>query len=242
MRQSGKILANVLSELESWVKPGQSTLEIDLKAEELIRSQGGEPAFKGYNNFSGTACICINEEVVHGIPSADRIIQAGDLLTIDCGVTYQGMITDSAITIIVGGGPASDPKVEKLLKTAQKALDKAIEVAKPGIRTTEMSKAIEKIVKKEGFGIVETLCGHGVGFEVHEDPYILNYYDGHPGPIMQPGMTFAIEPIITLGSNKTKLMKDGWTIVTKDGSLSVQVEHTIAITDKGAEILTKRAK
>lgn len=241
MRQSGKILANVLSELETWVKPGQSTLEIDLKAEELIRSQGGEPAFKGYNGFSGTACICINEEVVHGVPAADRIIEAGDLLTIDCGVTYQGMITDSAITIIVGGGPV-DPKVEKLLKTAQKALDKAIEVAKPGIRTTEMSKAIEKVIKKEGFGIVETLCGHGVGFEVHEDPYILNYYDGHPGPIMQPGMTFAIEPIITLGSNKTKLMKDGWTIVTKDGSLSVQVEHTIAITDKGAEILTKRPK
>ena len=241
MRQSGKILASVLSELGNWVKPGMSTLEIDLKAEELIRSQGGEPAFKGYNGFTGTACICINEEVVHGVPSADRFIATGDLLTIDCGVTYQGMITDSAITIIVGG-KAKDPQVEKLLKTAQKALDKAIEVAKPGIRTTELSKAIEKVVRKEGFGIVETLCGHGVGFEVHEDPYILNYYDGQPGPIMQPGMTFAIEPIITLGSHKTKLMKDGWTIVTKDGSLSVQVEHTIAITDKGAEILTKRPK
>ncbi len=242
MRKSGKILASVLSELESWVKPGQSTLEIDLKAEEIMRSQGGEPAFKGYNGFTGTACICLNEEVVHGVPSADRLIEAGDLLTIDCGVSYKGMITDSAITIIVGGGIGKHPQMAKLIKTAQKALDKAIEVAKPGVRTTEMSKAIEKVIEKEGFGIVETLCGHGVGFEVHEDPYILNYYDGHPGPVMQPGMTFAIEPIITLGNPKTKLRSDGWTIVTKDSSLSVQVEHTIAITDKGAEILTKRAK
>jgi methionyl aminopeptidase len=175
---------------------------------------------------------------VHGIPG-ERIIAEGDLVTVDCGVSLNGMITDSAIT--VGAGKLSAEN-QKLLRTAEKALLKAVEIARPGIRTSEISKIIEKTVRKEGFGIVEDLTGHGVGFELHEDPYIFNFYNGKPGPLLQIGMTLAIEPIITAGSPKTKTLADKWTIVTKDGRAAVQVEHTIAITKKGCEILTKRPK
>jgi len=238
MRKSGYILGLVLAELEKFIRPGLPTMEVDRLAEKIIRSQGGEPAFLGYRGFPASICISINEEVVHGIPGS-RIIREGDLITVDCGVSYQGMITDSAIT--VGVGKISRP-AEKLLRTAYKALDKAVEMVRPGLRTTEISKTIEATVRKQGFGIVEDLSGHGVGFKLHEDPYIFNFYNGTPGPIMRPGMTFAIEPIITMVPGSTKTLKDGWTIVTKDGSLAVQVEHTLAITEKGAEILTKRPK
>ncbi len=238
MKKSGQILGLVLSQIETYIRPGLTTLEIDQLAEKIIRQEGGVPAFLGYQGFPASTCISINEEVVHGIPGS-RKIQAGDLVTVDCGVNYHGMITDSAITAGTGTVTA---EAEKLCRTAEKALQRAIEIARPGIRTTEISKTIEKIVRKEGFGIVEDLSGHGVGFKLHEDPYIFNFYNGQPGPIMQPGMTLAIEPIITLGASNTKTLQDGWTIVTKDGSLSVQVEHTIAITEKGAEILTKRPK
>lgn len=236
MKKAGQILGLVLAEVEKMIKPGITTKEIDLFAEKIILENGGKSVFKGYKGFPATCCICINDEVVHGIPG-NRIVKDGDLVTVDCGVNFQGFIADSAITVPVG---AISNQADKLIKTAYKALERGIEAAKPGMRTTEISKAIENVVRREGFGIVEDLSGHGVGTSLHEDPYILNFYDGMPGPIIQPGMTFAIEPIITLGSNKTKTLDDDWTIVTTDGSLAVQVEHTIAITEKGAEILTKR--
>lgn len=238
MREAGRILGLVLSEIEKKIQPGVTTLELDQMAEKMIRSMDAVPSFIGYNGFKNSICACINEEVVHGIPS-NRIIKAGDLVTVDCGVTYKGFIADSAISVALDG---ADQKTKKLLATAYKALDKAISMAKPGLRTSEFGKIIEKTVRKEGFGIVEDLSGHGIGVHLHEDPYILNYDNGEEGPIMQAGMTFAIEPIITVGSPKTKTLKDGWTIVTQDGSMAVQVEHTIAITEKGAEILTKRPK
>jgi len=238
MRESGKILGLALSEVEKFIKAGQTTLEINDLAEQIIRDHDAEPTFLGYRGFPAACCISINDEVVHGIPG-NRIVREGDLVTIDCGVTFRGMITDSAITVAV---EKTDSQALKLLKTAEKSLQKAIETARPGIRVTEISKAIEKVVAKEGFGIVEVLSGHGVGIKLHEDPYIFNYYTGEPGPMIRPGMTFAIEPIITLGSNKIKTLPDHWTMVTKDGSLAVQVEHTIAITEKGVEILTKRPK
>ncbi|MCC7432720.1 type I methionyl aminopeptidase [Candidatus Peregrinibacteria bacterium] len=238
MREAGRILGIVLSEIEKTIKPGVTTLELDQLAEKMIRSMDAVPSFIGYNGFKHSICACINEEVVHGIPS-NRAIKAGDLVTVDCGVTYKGFIADSAISVALDG---ADQKTKKLLSTAYKALEKAIDMAKPGLRTSEFGKIIEKTVRKEGFGIVEDLSGHGIGVHLHEDPYILNYDNGEEGPIMQPGMTFAIEPIITIGSPKTKTLKDGWTIVTQDGSMAVQVEHTIAITEKGAEILTKRPK
>lgn len=239
MRKSGEILGFVLSEVEKYIKPGQSTWEIDQFAENLILQKGGNTVFKGYHGFPATTCICVNEEVVHGIPKKEKIIKEGDIITVDCGVNYKGFITDSAITVGVG---KINYQLEKIINTAYKALEKGIQIAKPGIRTTEISKAIEAVIRKEEYGIVEDLSGHGVGIELHEDPYILNYYDGEPGPLIKEGMTFAIEPIITLGNNKTKTLSDKWTIVTKDGFPAVQVEHTIAITSNGAEILTIRPK
>ncbi len=239
MKKSGEILGFVLYEVEQFIKPGQSTWEIDQFAENLILKLGGETVFKGYHGFPATTCISVNEEVVHGIPKKEKIIKEGDVITVDCGVNYKGLITDSAITVGVG---KIDVKLEKLINTAYKALEKGIQTAKPGIRTTEISKAIESVVNKEGYGIVEDLSGHGVGLQLHEDPYILNYYDGEPGPLIKEGMTFAIEPIITLKSNKTKTLSDKWTIITKDNLPAVQVEHTIVITSNGAEILTKRPK
>lgn len=236
MKKAGQILGLALATVEKHIKPGISTKELDQIAEKVILENGGKTVFKGYKGFPATCCICINEEVVHGIPGA-RLLQTGDIVTVDCGVNYEGFIADSAITTGVGEIPK---EAQKLITTAYKALEKGIAAAKPGRRTTEISKAIESVVRREGYGIVETLSGHGVGIKLHEDPYILNFYDGEPGPIMQPGMTFAIEPIITMGSPKTKTLSDKWTIITTDKSLAVQVEHTIAITDQGAEILTKR--
>lgn len=238
MRKAGEILGLTLGKLELFIKPGMTTSEIDQMAEKIIFENNGESVFKGYHGFPATTCICINDEVVHGIPG-NKVILEGDLLTIDCGVSFGGFIADSAITIGIG---KIDANKQKLILTAYKALEKGIEAARPGARTTEISKAIEAVVNKQGFGIVRDLSGHGVGKKLHEDPYILNFYDGEPGPVMQPGMTFAIEPIITMGNHLTKTLSDKWTIVTKDGSPAVQVEHTIAITEKGAEILTKRPK
>lgn len=238
MRESGKILGLVLAEMEHFVKAGISTRELDAFAEKIIRQHQAVPTFMGYQGFPASTCISINEEVVHGLPSA-RIIEEGDIVTIDCGVTFQGMITDSAITVGIG---QINPAAQKLINTTYKALDKAIATARPGIRTTELSKIIEKTVLKQKLGIVEDLSGHGVGFELHEDPYIFNFYNGDPGPVIQPGMTFAIEPIITIGSPKTKTLSDKWTIITKDNSWAAQAEHTIAITEKGCEILTIRPR
>lgn len=238
MRETGKILGLVLAEVEHFIKAGQTTREVDAFAEKIIRQHQATPTFMGYRGFPAATCVCINEEVVHGIPS-DRIIMEGDIVTIDCGVTLKGLITDSAITVGIG---KISPEAQKLIATAYKALDRAIETARPGIRTTEISKTIEKVVRKQGFGIIEDLSGHGVGFELHEDPYIFNFYTGEPGPVMRTGMTFAIEPIITVGEPITKTLRDNWTIVTKDSSLAAQVEHTVAITEKGVEILTKRPR
>lgn len=238
MRAAGKILGEVLAELEKHIKPGVTTEELDRIAEKMMAANGVIPAFKGYKGFPASICTCVNDEVVHGIPN-NLPLEEGDLLTIDAGVILDGFFSDSAITVGVG---KIKPQAQKLIDTATKALEKAIATARPGIRTNLLSRAIEETVHKQGFGIVKELSGHGIGVALHEDPYILNYEEEHLGPIIQVGMTFAIEPIITLGSAKIKTLRDGWTIVTKDGSLAVQVEHTIAITEKGAEVLTKRPK
>lgn len=238
MRAAGKILGEVLAELEKRIKPGITTKELDQIAEKMMLDAGTIPAFKDYKGFPASICTCINDEVVHGIPN-NIPLEEGDLLTIDAGVILEGFYSDSAITVGVG---KIKPEAQKMIDTATKALEKAIATARPGIRTNELSRAIEETIRKQGFGIVKELSGHGIGVALHEDPYILNYEEDHLGPIIQVGMTFAIEPIITLGSPKIKTLSDGWTIVTKDGSLAVQVEHTIAITEKGAEILTKRPK
>lgn len=242
MRESGRILGEILARLEQMVKPGVTGLEIDAEAEKLMRDFGVTPSFKGYRGSQGSPpfphviCANVNDQVVHGMPS-NRPLQEGDIITVDCGVIYQGFHSDSAFT---KGAGAITPAAQKLIKTAEKALEKGIQKAIAGARVGHISAIIEDTITKEGFSVVDELVGHGIGTELHEDPQVPNFRDRDMGPILQVGMTIAIEPIITMGKKELKLEKDGWTYVTLDHSLAVQVEHTIAITPKGPEILTKR--
>lgn len=236
IRISGKILAEVLAECCKQAKIGLSTYELDQFAEKIIREKGGIPAFKGYHGFPATLCTCLNDRIVHSIPRKDEFLKEGDLLTIDCGVIYGGMYTDAARSI--GIGQISAEK-EKLITTANQALNNAIDMAKPGIHIGEISKTIQKIVETAGFYVIYDLTGHGVGRKLHEDPVIANYFDGNKGPILKEGMTIAIEPIFSIGTNYLKTLSDGWTIVTTDGSIAVQAENTILITKNGNEVLTE---
>ncbi len=236
MHEGGKILGLILHELGLMIAPGVSTGDLNRKAEELMRQYGVEASFKGYRGYPASICANINEEVVHGIPGP-RKIKEGDNVTIDCGVFYKGFHTDSAIAC--GAGKISEEK-QKFISTIEKALRKAIEAVRPGIRVREISGVIQDTVEKNGYSAVRDLVGHGVGQQLHEDPQIPNFRDSDPGPILQAGMTIAIEPIIAMGKCDVKILKDGWTFVTCDGSPAAQVEHTVAITEKGAEILTKR--
>jgi len=236
MRESGRILGLILHELGKHIRPGMTGLDLDAMAEKMMKDYNVIPSFKGYKGFPNVTCINVNDQVVHGIPT-DKPFEDGDKVTVDCGVIYQKFHSDSAITKIAGN---ADPDVLKLIHTAEKALKKAIETAKPGIRVRVISGVIQDIVEKNGYSVVQDLIGHGIGLKMHEDPQVPNYRDQDPGPILQVGMTIAIEPIFCMGSSEVKTLKDGWTIVTVDGSTAVQVEHTIAITPKGCEILTKR--
>jgi len=235
MRQSGKILAEILDKVCKLALPGISTLELDEFAEKFILEHGGLPSFKGYHGFPKTLCTSINDEIVHGIPKKDRILKEGDLLTIDCGVTFKGMITDAARSI--GIGEISKEK-EKLIKTAYHALSKAIDTVKPGIHIGIISRTIQDVIEKAGFHVVRDLTGHGVGKFLHEAPTILNYFDGNSGPVLEPGMTLAIEPIFSVGTSRMDTLPDKWTLVTNDGSCAVQAENTIVVTPSGCEILT----
>jgi len=236
MRHGGKILAQVLEETMKRAAPGISTWELDRFAEEMIRRLGAAPAFKGYHGFPGTLCTNINEVVVHGIPKKNEILKEEDLFTIDCGVIYKGLYTDAARSKVIGNGSAD--KV-LMVKTAYQALSSAIDTAKPGVRLGEISKTIQNIIEAAGFSVVRDLTGHGVGKKLHEEPIILNFFDGDMGPFLKPGMTLAIEPIFSMGSSEIITLKDNWTITTDDNSCAIQVENTILITQDGNEILTE---
>jgi len=236
MREGGKILGQCLKETAALAKPGVSTMELDQFAEQFLRDHNGTPTFKGYQGFPGTLCTNINEVVVHGIPSKDEILKEGDLIAIDCGFHYKGMHTDS--TILVGVGQIS-PEKQKVIKAAEETLSAAIDFIRPGIRVGDLSHVIEETIRKHGYSPVEELTGHGVGHKLHEPPHIPNHYE-EPGPVLKENMTLAIEPIFAIGSPKIKTLSDKWTIVTTDGSLSAQIEHTIAITETGCEIITER--
>jgi methionyl aminopeptidase len=236
MREGGKILGLILFELGKLVEPGITPIELDQKAEALMKSYGVKPSFKGYHGYRNVICANVNEQVVHGIPNKIPL-KEGDIITIDCGVIHQGLHTDAAIAQGVGKIP---PEVQKFLMTAEKALKKAIEAVRPGVRIRTISGVIQDIVEKEGYSVVRDLIGHGIGTDLHEDPEVPNFRSDEEGPMLQVGMTIAIEPIITMGGYKVKTLKDGWTIVTVDGSLATQVEHSIVITKKGAEVLSKR--
>ena len=237
MRESGRMLATVLQILKGELQVGMSTKQLaDIAAEEL-KKLGGEPAFKGYQGFPEVICISVNDEVVHGIPRANKIINEGDIVSLDFGVTYKGMITDSAISVIAG-----KPKQKghiRLLQDTENALNVGISTLRDQVRTGDIGSAIEASLKKRPYGIVRDLVGHGVGHHVHEDPNIPNYGRANTGPWLSKGMTIAIEPMVTLGTDKVYVANDGWTILTADGSWAAHFEHSVLITEDGAEILTQ---
>ena len=238
MRKSSSIVATVLSEINDMVSPGMTTGELDKYAEKRIREFGAIPSFKGYSGFPASICASINNEVVHGIPSSKRVIKNGDLLKVDTGAFFEGYHGDSCITICVGN--VSD-EANKLSLVAQGALMAGIKQVKAKRTLLDIAGAIEDHVISHGYSIVEDYTGHGVGRNLHEEPSVFNFRTNDlPNVTLRSGMTIAIEPIINLGSKSCRTLKDGWTVVTKDGSLSAQWEHTILVTSDGYEILTDR--
>ena len=237
MRKSGKMLAQVLDILEKELKPGMSTKDLSNIAAKELKKLGGQPTFLGYQGFPDVLCVSLNDEIVHGIPSKKRIIQEGDLVGMDFGVTYQGMITDAARTVIAG--KAKQNQHIQLVERTEESLMAGINVIHDGIRTGDIGNAIQDVLDKYKYGIVQDLVGHGVGHSLHEDPNIPNYGRKGTGPWLSKGMTIAIEPMVTLGDYNVRLAEDKWTILTQDGSWSAHFEHTILITEDGYEILTQ---
>ncbi|MEM9274359.1 MAG: type I methionyl aminopeptidase [Cyanobacteria bacterium P01_F01_bin.143] len=238
MRHSGKIVATVLKEISSLVKPGMTTAEIDEYAESRIRELGATPSFKGYYGFPGSICICLNHEVVHGIPSSKKVIRRGDLLKVDTGAYCDGFHGDSCITIAVGKVSKS---AAKLTKVAEECLYKGIAQVKAGNYIMDIAGAIEDHAKAHGYTIVEGYTGHGVGKNLHEPPSVFNFRTQELENVkLKAGMTLAIEPIVNAGSKHTKTLRDRWMVVTVDNNLSAQFEHTVLVTNDGYEILTER--
>lgn len=237
MRESGRMLATVLQLLRKKVEPGVSTKDLANVAAVELKKLGGTAPFLGYQGFPDVICISVNDEVVHGIPSENRIIQNGDIVSLDFGVSYRGMITDSAISLIAGK-PLS-AKHADLVSNTEKSLLAGIAAVHEDVRTGDIGEAIERELKRHKYGIVRDLVGHGVGDHVHEDPNIPNYGRSNTGPRLSKDMTIAIEPMATLGTERVYVGADGWTVLTWDGSWAAHFEHTVAITEDGAEILTK---
>lgn len=236
IRESGKMLATVLANLKKIVEPGISTKDLAEVAKHELKKLGGQPAFLGYHGFPDVICISLNDEVVHGIPRSDRIISEGDIVSMDFGVRYRGMITDSAVSVFADA-PRSRSE-QKLLSVTEASLQAGINTLRHGVRVGSIAHAIEETIKPHHFGIVRDLVGHGVGHELHEDPNIPNYGRANTGPVLQAGMTIAIEPMVTLGDHRVYVNEDGWTISTRDSSRSAHFEHTILITETGSEIIT----
>jgi methionyl aminopeptidase len=237
MRAAGKVTAGALALVASMVRPGLTTGELDSAIERYIRERGGIPTFKGYRNFPASACISLNEEVVHGIPGP-RVLREGDIVTVDVGTTLDGYIGDSAWTYPVG---RISTRAQRLLKATKDALFLAIEQVRPGNRLSEVSRAVQTFAQAQKYGVVRKFAGHGVGRQLHEEPHVPNYVDGHtPGNdlVLREGLVIAIEPMLTEGTEDVATLKDNWTVVTKDRKLSAHFEHTVAVTEKGHEILT----
>jgi methionyl aminopeptidase len=236
MRQAGHILADVMDRLRVSVKAGMSTLEIDEDVEAFIVARGARSAFKGYRGFPATVCVSINEEIVHGIPSARRKVRDGDIVGLDLGCVVDGYYADCAFTLAVGPVP---PAVQKLLDVTRESLDLAIKECWPGRRLSDVSHAVQAHVEAHGLSVVRAFVGHGIGRALHEEPQVPNFGDPGRGPQLRPGMVLAIEPMITMGSWEVKILDDGWTAVTKDGSLAAHFEHTVAVTEGEPEVLTR---
>lgn len=236
IRKSCQIVAKVLEELKFYIKEGLSTKDIELFIENLIEKMGGVPAFKGYKGYPASACISVNSQVVHGIPSDKFFIKEGDIVSVDVGVIFDGFYGDGAYTYPVG---KISEEAKNLMKVTEEALYEGIKKAKPGGRVGDISYAIQRHVETKGFSVVRAFVGHGIGRSLHEEPQIPNFGKEGTGPKLKRGMTLAIEPMVNAGTYEVVILPDGWTAVTKDGSLSAHYEHTIAITEDEPEILTK---
>jgi methionyl aminopeptidase len=237
MRDAGRLVGEVLTELASKVAPGVSTAELDELAEKRIVRAGATPAFKGYHGYPATICASINDEVIHGIPSGRRVLQEGDIISIDVGAALEGYFGDSAITLPVG---QVSEEAATLLRVTEEALFKAIERARPGARISDIGHAVQKHVESFGFSVVREFVGHGIGRRMHEEPQIPNYGEPGRGPRLAEGMVLAIEPMVNAGKAAVKVLGDGWTAVTRDKSLSAHFEHTVAVTAGDPWILTAR--
>lgn len=234
IREAGRIVALCHQELINFIKPGVSLLEIDALVEKTIVDQGAVPSFKGYDGFPASACVCVNDVIVHGIPNNQKL-KDGDIVTVDIGAYYKGFHGDSGWTYAVG---TVDDEKKKLMEVTEAALWKALEVVKPGNRLSDISKAIQQHVESNGFSIVKELAGHGIGRELHEDPMVLNYDAGIGDMILKPGLVLAIEPIVATGNGRMRVLKDEWTVVSVDKKPAAQYEHTVAVTSDGCDILT----
>jgi len=239
----GKILARILDSAIKKVKPGITTGELNLYVEKLIAQAGGEASFKNYRvawaegAYPAALCVSINNEVVHGVPDAKRRLKTGDIVGLDCGLKYQGLYTDLAKTVAVG---KISKEAQKLINVSQEALMAAINKIRPGRKLSDLAKTIQAVAERNGFSVVRQLCGHGVGFAAHEEPQIPNYWPAEMADvILKPGLVLAIEPMINVGGGGVETLNDGWTVATLDRSLSAHFEHTVAVTEKGYQILTK---
>jgi methionyl aminopeptidase len=239
MRQASRIVATVLREIIDMAAPGMTTGDLDRHAEARIRAMGATPSFKGYHGFPASICASINDEVVHGIPSGKRVIRAGDLVKIDTGAYYEGFHGDSCVTLCVGEGVPEEAR--RLSRVAQESLMKGLATVKAGSTLMELAGAVQDHVEAHGYAVVEDYTGHGVGRNLHEEPSVFNYRTRDlPNMQLRAGMTLAVEPILNAGSKACRTLKDRWTVVTVDGSLSAQWEHTIVVTSDGCDILTDR--
>ena len=236
MRAASQLVAQVLEALAAMVEPGISTADLDAAAEQRVRAAGAEPAFKGYRGYPATLCASANEQVIHGIPNRTPL-KAGDIISLDMGVKLNGFYGDSAVTVPVG---VVDDRARELLRVTQEALQKGIAQVRVGGRISDIGHAIQKHVEAHGFSVVREFVGHGIGSSLHEEPQIANYGEPGRGPRLAEGMTLAIEPMVNVGKPAVKVLSDGWTAVTKDGSLSAHFEHTVAVTKNGPDVLTAR--
>jgi methionyl aminopeptidase len=236
MRAANALVAQVLAELAAMVAPGVSTLDLDAAAEKSVRAAGAEPAFKGYRGYPATLCASVNDQVVHGIPSK-RPLASGDIVSLDMGVKLNGFYGDSAVTVAVG--QVSD-EAKALLRVTEEALEQGILQVRIGARISDIGHAIQKHVEANGFTVVREFVGHGIGAALHEEPQIANYGEPGRGPRLAEGMTLAIEPMVNMGKPSVKVLADGWTAVTRDGSLSAHFEHTVAVTKNGPLVMTLR--
>ena len=238
MRQAGRVVATTIDQLLAAVRPGLTTEDLDRLAEEFIRDQGAVPSFKGYRGFPGTICTSLNHEVVHGIPSPTRALIPGDVLKLDVGAVWDGYHADSAVSVFVAGPPSEE--AEKLVRATEESLEAGIAALRPGARLSDVGHAVQQVAEGAGFSCVREYAGHGVGRALHEDPQVPNYGDPGRGPVVKPGLVVAIEPMVNVGTWRTRVLRDHWTVVTADGSLSAHFEHTIAVTEDGTEVLTAR--